>query len=129
MRSTREQVERVVCAEHCRFFKPWGEEKEPCSALQWILQRAEHVEGTLEALGKIRRVRAAQPLSSDALLLRAVCSRCPHYPDDCRYRRAERPAHAVPCGGIAVLDALLGRDTLSAEELYSPPPAKRAQGS
>lgn len=116
--STAEKVTRLVCAEHCRFYKPWTEHRAPCGAHEWLVARATAVADALDPLERLRGVKPTIPLQSDALLERTICTRCDHYPDACHHRSPAGPTHAVPCGGLVVLDLLLDRDALSPEDLY-----------
>jgi hypothetical protein len=129
MRSKTEQLERLVCAEHCWYFKPWTGEERRCRAQEWLIQRAAHGAGALDELQKLRGVRPAMPLRSDSLLLRATCTRCDYYPYQCNYRKPTRSPDAIPCGAVIVLSLLLERGLLSAEELYDPPWHQDAEGS
>jgi hypothetical protein len=129
MRSKGERVERLVCAEHCRHFKPWEGEERRCGAHQWLVQRTLNVEGTLADLEKLRGAKPSMPLRFDALLLRTVCTGCEYYPNQCKYRRPTGPTDTVPCGGVVVLSLLLDRELISAEELYDPPWLRDAEGS
>jgi len=121
MRSREEKLQRLVCAEHCRFFKPWREEDRRCGGHRWLLEKAKAAEGILDPLERLRGCRPVLPLRADALLLRTVCSRCAFYPEDCRYRSAASAREGIPCGGIVVMDLLLERGHLSAAELHDPP--------
>jgi len=128
-RSAEERLERLLCAEHCRFFKPWHEETRRCAAHVWLLHLVRADPAAIETMEKLRGARAVEPLRSDALLLRTVCTRCEYYPYDCRYRHPARPAGAVPCGGLVVVDLLLERGAIGAEDLYDFPRIPGAQVS
>ncbi len=118
--STAEKIDRVVCAEHCRFYKPWTEDRAPCGAREWLLGWVVANPPSLELLERLRSVKPVLPLQFDAALERSICTRCDHYPDACHHRSAAGPSHAVPCGGLVVLDLLLGRGALTPEDLYGP---------
>ena len=128
-RTIEERVERLLCAEHCRFFKPWHGEDRRCAAHTWLLHLALGNPGIIEALEKLRGARAPAPLQADALLLRTTCTHCDYYPYDCRYRDPARPTGAVPCGGIVALDLMLERGTIGAEDLYALPRTREARVS
>ncbi|MBE0617530.1 MAG: hypothetical protein IH608_06350 [Proteobacteria bacterium] len=128
MRSAEERLERLVCGEHCRFFKPWHGESRRCGGHAWLQHRACTQTATLDALEKLRGAKPTLPLRTDALLLRTVCTRCDYYPYHCRYRSPTGPANADPCGGVVVLDLLLDRALVAAEDLYDPPGLHEASG-
>jgi len=128
-RTAEERLERLVCGEHCRFFKPWQEETRRCGGHDWLLRQVQADPATLEALEKLRGVKAPPPLRADALLLRTACTRCDYYPYNCRYRSPTGPDNAEPCGGVLVLDLLLDRDLISPEALYDAPWLREAAGS
>lgn len=121
MRSREERLQRLVCAEHCRFFKPWREEERHCGGHRWLLGKAGSDEGILDAMERLRGCRPILPLRADSLLLRTVCARCEFYPDGCRFRSGGSSRQAVPCGGVVVIDLLLERGHLGAPELHDPP--------
>lgn len=129
MRSAEERLERLVCGEHCRFFKPWQGESRRCGGHAWLVHRARTDTATLDALEKLRGAKASFPLRADVLLLRTACTRCDYYPYNCRYRNPTGPTNAEPCGGLVVLDLLLDRGLLTAEDLYDAPWAREATGS
>jgi hypothetical protein len=121
MRSKQERMERLVCAEHCRFFKPWQGESRRCGGHAWLVERIRADEGMLDALEKLRGAKPVLPLRADSLLLRTICTRCEYYPYNCRYRSPVAPAQANPCGGVVVLDLLLERGLVASEDLFDPP--------
>lgn len=129
MRSSPEMVRRFVCAEHCRFFKPWAEEETTCGAYEWLLLRASEDPRIPDILSKVLVAKSSTPLRGEALLLRTVCTRCDYFPYRCNYRNPTRPANPVPCGGLVVLDLLLQRDMVSPRELYDLPWHRELNGS
>ncbi len=121
MRSNSERLKRLLCAEHCQFFKPWKDPQLPCGAHRVLRTLVEERPDLLEALEKLRGVRPTLPLPSDAFLARSVCTRCGYFPYRCDYRDPTGPEDALPCGGIVVMDILLSRNVLTHEELYAHP--------
>jgi len=121
MRSREERLERLLCAEHCRFFKPWRGEERRCGAHKWLLRTVMREEQVLDDMEKLRSQNATTPLAHDALLLRTVCAKCEYYPGECGYRNPAGPGSAAPCGGMVALELLLERGTVSTEELYDQP--------
>ena len=121
MRSRQQRVERLVCGEHCRFFKPWDQETKRCAAYRWLLHWPDASGHTLESLERLRGRRGTPAGHLDAVLVRTVCTRCGYYPNDCAFRNPEKSKSAEPCGGIAVLHELLERQELTPEELYESP--------
>lgn len=120
MRTRKERLQRLVCAEHCRFFKPWQKEETACGAYEWLLQRSLLSDQLLEVLERLRGEQWGALDDHDAALFRTVCTRCGYYPDTCAYRDPARVPRAKACGALTVLRALLGRDALTLEELYEP---------
>jgi len=113
----QERLERLVCAEHCRYYKPWATPEPGCGS-RAVLAAGLDVDGVrLEALERLRGDRVVLPLAQDPTLLRLVCARCEHYPENCAFRRAKRSASAEPCGGLMVLERLLNNGQLTTEEL------------
>ncbi len=119
-RSRQERVERLVCAEHCRFFKPWEGEEIRCGGFRWLLSRAVAREETLESVEKLRGEVWAPSRELDPLLLRSVCTRCDYYPARCSYLRPAKPSGAVPCGAMTVLQLLLERALVVPEDFFDP---------
>lgn len=126
MRSIRERLERLACAEHCRFFKPWTEETGRCGAYEWLLRKASGTKEILDAMERLRGTKPILPLAFDSLLRRTVCSACGYYPANCRFRAQESRKDATPCGALIVLDLLLHREMLNSDEFYEPPTQGRA---
>lgn len=121
MRSRRERLERLLCAEHCRYYKPWEKGEARCAPFLLLLESARGSDEVLDALERLRRERLPGALRAhDALLLRAVCTRCEYYPDACAYRKVDHSAAATPCGGLCALGALVQREALVTEALYGP---------
>jgi hypothetical protein len=118
MRTRKERLQRLVCAEHCRFFKPWQQETARCGAYDWLLQRSLASDQILDVLEKLRGERWGTLDDHDAALLRSVCTRCAYYPSACAYRDPARAQGATPCGALDVLRALLTRHAITLEELY-----------
>ena len=121
MRSREERIERLACAEHCQFFKPWRDEERRCAAYLWLLKRAVTAEQVLDDMEKLRGQNATPPMVHGTLLLRAVCGRCEYYPAECGYRNPAGPGSTKPCGGMVALELLLARGAVSPEELYDRP--------
>ena len=121
MRSREERLQRLACAEHCRFFKPWTGEERRCRAYQWLLKRVMRQEQVLDDLEKLRGQNAMTPLAHDAILLRTICAKCEYYPGECGYRNPAGPRSSKPCGGMLALALLLERDAVSPEGLYDQP--------
>ncbi len=119
MRSRSEQLERLVCAEHCRFFKPW-EETHRCAAYQWLDRRVQEDGDVMEHLHRLRGRRPPPVLRHDDLLSRTQCARCGYFPDGCRYRDPSRNDGPGPCGGLVAVDMLLDRDALDEGTLSCP---------
>lgn len=113
----QESLERLVCAEHCRYYKPWATPETGCGSRTILAAILGANGGRLEAMERLRGDRVALPLSQDSTLLRLVCAHCEHYPDNCAFRRAKRSATAEPCGGLMVLERLLNNGQLTPEEL------------
>ena len=121
MRTRLERLERLLCAEHCRYFKPWMKDESRCAPFLLLLETARGSDDVLDALERLRGERLpAVQRADEALLLRAVCTRCDYYPAGCAYRKAGRSATASPCGGLCALGALLHREVLPTEALYGP---------
>lgn len=121
MRSVEQRLERLVCAEHCRYFKPWATPEPDCASMRQVLALVGRRPELLDTVERLRNRRLAPPLTRDAALLRGVCAPCEHYPENCAYRRSDRSPGAVPCGGLLVLDQLLSLGLVSAEELFHSP--------
>jgi len=121
MRTRRVRLERLLCAEHCRYFKPWNKDESRCAPFLLLLESARGSDEVLDALERLRgeRLPGAQR-ALDAVLLRAVCSRCDYYPAGCAYRKAGHSATASPCGGLCALGALVHREDFLTEALYGP---------
>jgi hypothetical protein len=117
MRSIPQRLVRLVCAEHCRYYKPWATPEPDCESMQWLLELVEDRAALLDAVERLRDRRVALPLARDRTLLRRVCAHCQHYPHNCAYRRPEHSPDAAPCGGLLVLDQLLGSGQIVAEDL------------
>jgi hypothetical protein len=117
MCSRKERLERLVCAEHCRFFKPW-EETHRCEAFHWLADRADSEESILDALERFRGLRRAQPLRYDGLMMRTLCTRCGYYPEECSYRDRARTRYARPCGGVVAIDVLLDHQLIDEQTLF-----------
>src|SRR5512139_1070761 len=120
MRTREQRIERLVCAEHCRFFKPWQKETSRCGAYRWLVHHSLRSERLIDAVERLRGERWNSLGEHDAPLLRSVCSRCDYFPNACAYRDPKRARGATPCGAIGVLHVLLDRGHLSLEELYAP---------
>ena len=120
MRSVQERLERLVCAEHCRYYKPWATPEPDCGSMQWLLKLVVERTELFDAVERLRGRRLPLPLAKDRTLLRRVCTHCEHYPDNCAYRRPDRSPDAKPCGGLLVLDELLGNGLITAEDLVHP---------
>ena len=119
MRAPEEQLERAICVEHCRYFKPW-QEPGRCAAFGWILGRIRTDPRLREALERLRGARPIRRLRHDSVLLRSVCIRCDHYPYRCALRHPQKAGRAEPCGGLIALDMLLERGALSDEDVFDP---------
>lgn len=129
MRTREQRLERLVCAEHCRFFKPWQKETSRCGAYRWLLTRSLRADHLLDAVERLRGERLATVTEHDPVLLRSVCHRCDYFPAGCAYRDPSRAGGATRCGALAVLHALLDRGHLSLEELYAPLDAREPCGA
>ena len=125
MRSVQQRLERAVCAEHCRYYKPWATPEPDCGPMQWLLERIEDDAQLLDAVERLRGRRLTPPLAQDSTLLRRVCTPCQHYPDNCAYRRPDRSPSAEPCGALLVLDTLLEKHLFTAEDLFQAVPQER----
>ncbi|GAB4259654.1 MAG: hypothetical protein Kow0092_08040 [Deferrisomatales bacterium] len=117
MRSCEELVERLLCAEHCRRFKPWSESAPSCGARDWLRGRAAYEQETIRLLERLRGRRPPASPAFGPLLRRTVCRGCPRA-GQCRY--PSTPS-GHPCGGLVVLELMLEREWISMEELYDPP--------
>lgn len=121
MRSIEQRLQRLVCAEYCRYYKPWATPEPDCGSIQWVTDLVTHDRGALESIERLRGTRPTLPLPHDRVLLRRVCTRCDHYPYACAYRKPDRSTQAEPCGGLIVLDLLLGRKVITSEALFEAP--------
>ncbi len=118
MRSVPQRLERLVCAEHCRYYKPWATPEPDCNSAQWLLELVGGRAELLDAVERLRGRRLSLTLAQDRTLLRRVCTHCQHYPNNCAYRRPERSPDAVPCGGVLVLGQLLGAGLIAPKDLF-----------
>jgi hypothetical protein len=120
VRSQTELLKRLVCADRCRFFKPWQGEG-GCASLIWLEGFARTNEQALSLIERSRTARPRLPLAADGLFRRHVCERCTYYPAGCAYRRPAQDTGVPPCGGLIVLALLMDCGAISEEDLYSPP--------
>jgi hypothetical protein len=124
MRSVEQQLERLVCAAHCRYYRPWATPEPDCGSLAWVSELVGRRGEALDAIERLRESRALLPLAQDRILLQRICVRCLHYPYNCAYRRPDGSPDAVPCGGLVVLDQLLERRVITAGDLYADSPQR-----
>lgn len=118
MRSVPQRLERLVCAEHCRYYKPWATPEPDCNSTQWLLEMVGERSELLDAVERLRGRRISLTLAQDRTLLRQVCTHCQHYPTNCAYRRPDPSPGAEPCGGVLVLGQLLGNGLISSGDLF-----------
>ncbi len=128
MRTTEERLERVVCAEHCRLFKPW-EERQKCAGFALLRDRVARGGLAVDAVERLRGARVRWSGNHDAVILRSACIRCELYPYRCPFRRPTKEAAGEPCGAALVLDALLERRVIRAQDLFWGEPTGEARPS
>ncbi|HSH71225.1 MAG TPA: hypothetical protein VK997_14985 [Deferrisomatales bacterium] len=117
MRSVPQRLQRLVCAEHCRYYKPWATPEPDCNSAQWLLELVGGRAKLLDAVERLRGRRLSLTQVQEGTLLRQVCTPCQHYPHNCAYRRPDRSPGAEPCGGLLVLGQLLGAGLITPEDL------------
>ncbi|NOY45491.1 MAG: hypothetical protein GXP50_08580 [Deltaproteobacteria bacterium] len=120
MRTHEEVLERAVCAEHCRLFKPW-DERQKCAAFAWLRDRVTPGSPAFRVVERLRGAPLRWRNQHDALLLRAVCIRCELYPYRCPFRRPDKSEGASPCGALLVMETLVDRRAVRGDELFAGP--------
>lgn len=108
----------LVCRPFCRFFKEDKDEAMACEGFNFILKLIHRIQSRLDPAG-LANLRKEIPavFEHDALLKEALCERCEFLIDGCDFRDPACNYEAEPCGGYLLLDTLLRKGLISADEL------------
>lgn len=115
--SVLKRLQRLVCAEHCRYYRPWFTPEPDCEGLKQLISLLKRRGEILAGIERFRHSGSPLTLTHDNLLLDLICARCEHYPYKCAYRKPGRSPGASPCGGIIVYDRLLEARVVSLSDL------------
>lgn len=97
---------KLVCAPHCRFYRPGEKEELSCAGYEFFRNRLS------PELGKIlsERFSASRPpdrFEHVPALEERICADCPFREEDCDFMSGIEMEDAVPCGGYMLLALML----------------------
>ncbi len=103
------QLIQVLCLPYCIYYKPGRNEDSVCRG-------AVVVERLLRAGTQLTKVRCTERRRtvSDESLVRRLCSACDFHEHDCDFMQDRA---ATPCGGLLLLEQLLGSGVLALEDI------------
>jgi hypothetical protein len=112
---SREEITALVCAPHCRFYRPGEKEELSCGGYDFFVERlsekiAAEAARTLDEAGPPERFEHHTRIEA------ALCTRCGFREDDCDFMSGEDVPDAAPCGGYVLLARLLAAGFGEAED-------------
>jgi len=104
-----EQLVRVLCLPHCKYYKPGKNEASVCRG-------AVVIDRLLRAGRRITTAGHAEQcgIPPDASLVNYLCTVCDFHENDCDFMQDQT---ATPCGGFLLLERLLGSGVITLEEI------------
>jgi len=104
----RDDIVRLVCVPHCRFYREGEKEEMSCEGYNFIKDRMDRESGALAESEKLAGAgRPPERFDRDARIEAAVCGRCEFRAADCDFMGGEDLPGSAPCGGYVLLARLL----------------------
>ena len=106
---------RLICAPHCRFFRPGTKEELSCAGYEFFRRRLDNQEAARAARALAATAAPPPSFARDPRLEKILCAACDFCEADCDFMSNDVP-DAVPCGGYVLLARLLAAGCSAAEE-------------
>ena len=114
------QITELVCAPHCRFYRPGEKEEMACRGYEFFVEVLEDVIAAEAARTAVRAISKEasppEPFDHDSRIEKILCARCEFRAKDCDFMSGEEMPEAVPCGGYVLLEKLLAAGLKEAED-------------
>ncbi|MBI5632110.1 MAG: hypothetical protein HZA15_01300 [Nitrospirae bacterium] len=113
---TKEELEELLCAPYCSFYKPGKDEEPGCKGS--VIFKNLFEEGKKVP---VRTDRIVVSFETEDDLFQAVCRTCPFFEQDCdfaEWKRGDAVREALkPCGGFLCLGHCLDHGTIDIEDI------------
>ena len=107
-----ESAEKKICQARCNYYKPNRKDEERCRGFELAsLLLSEKALPTTSGVGPF------DPSYKRSFLRKVLCERCPFFVDGCDFVSDDGPPGAMPCGGLALISALLKNAAIEESEV------------
>ena len=119
---SKEEITALVCAPHCRFYKPGEKEELSCAGYDFFVRLmdndiAAEAARTLDAASALaEKARPPERFEHNARIETAICTGCEFREEDCEFMGGRDIADAAPCGGYVLLARLLAAGLREAQD-------------
>jgi len=111
----RDAIKALVCAPHCRFYRPGEKEELSCEGHNFISKRLSD-ERALELAKLFENTGPPPRFEHHPRLEEKLCARCEFRAEDCDFMSGEDIPDPVPCGGYVCWVRLLEQGVPEARE-------------